>query len=321
MVEKELQIVVQQEVGAISWNFEEIKPALASMMKDYEGLVYTEENVKVAKNDIAFLRKLKKAISDKRIELKNKCLEPYEIFEKQAAELTEMIDKPIATIDIQLSDYEKNRREGVKAKILAFMDEEFKVLPSDVAKTVKKLRYDTKWENVSTATSRWKQGVSDACRKAQRDLAWIDETVEDEFKELSIEAYARNLELKDVMDDVTKARKQKEAILARERERIAAEERAKVEAEMKAKMESTVVPQDDKPQDTPSNARECVQKPSEPSRLINDNPHPLNVKNDPSRNTDDNECEIRTFRIRATKLQFDKIQGYINYCGATFREV
>ena len=34
----ELQVVVNQEVGAIHWNFEELKTALAAEMKKYEGI-------------------------------------------------------------------------------------------------------------------------------------------------------------------------------------------------------------------------------------------------------------------------------------------
>ena len=322
MAEKELQVVVTQEVGVISWNFEEIKPVLVSMMKDYEGIVYTEENVKLAKNDIAFLRKVKKAISDKRIEIKNKCLEPYEIFEKQAAELTEMIDKPIAMIDVQLEEYEKNRKEEVRGKILAYFDEFGSgLIPDAVLKQVKSLKYSDKWENVTTSVKRWKQGVEDAVRASGRDIAWIEETVEEEFREMAVDAYCRKLQLTDVMDTVTKARKQKEMILARERERIAAEERAKAEAEIKARMEAEKKTEVTVEQKTPSDARSTPEKAPEPVKATIPNPVPQNSNLTPSRASENSETEIRTLRIKATKEQFNKIKGYIAYCGAVYREV
>ena len=108
---EKFEVVVQQKVGVIEWNFEQLKAALAEKMKEYEGLVYTEDNVKVAKTDIADLRKLKKEISDRRIEIKNRCLEPYEVIEKQAAELTDLIDSLLTRLMHSLMS---TRRTGVR---------------------------------------------------------------------------------------------------------------------------------------------------------------------------------------------------------------
>ena len=322
----ELQVIVQQEVGKIKWNYEEIKPALAQMMKDYEGVVYTADSVKTAKNDIAFLRKLKKAISDKRIEIKNKCLEPYEIFEKQAAELTELIEKPIKTIDEQLTEYEKIRREEVREKISQYFDEVGADLPEAILNQVKSLKYKAEWENVSTATKRWKQGVEDAVRLAQRELAWIDESVEEEFKEAAVSAYQKHLVLADVMTEVTKLRKAKEAILLKERERIAAEEKAKAEAEAKKKLEeelkarSETVPQDSGMQNTPSDIRLHTKSATNDSGLNILTPQQQNANMGSSRTSEGEKAEIHTLRIKATPDQMKKICGYINYCGAVYRE-
>lgn len=323
---EELQVVVQQEVGVISWNFEQLKTALAEKMQEYDGLVYTEDTVKTAKTDIAALRKIKKVISDKRIEVKKMCLEPYEIFEKQAGELTELVDKPINQIDVQLTEYENSRREIVHANILAYFDEfGSSLLPDAILKQVKALKYTDKWENATTSVKRWKQGVEDAIRAAGRDLKWIDETVEDEFKEMAVDTYARKLQLTDVMEAVTMARKQKEAILAKERERIAAEERAKAEAEACAKIEAearakTEVEKQSKI-DTPPNARECVEM---PSKMIDATIPQQTVPNANLTHSRDNgraSGDIYTLRIKADDAQIRKIKGYIEHVGALYREV
>lgn len=332
-MDEKFEVVVQQQVGVIQWNFEQLKEALSEKMKEYEGLVYTEDNVKVAKADIATLRKLKKAISDKRIEIKEKCLEPYTLIEAQAKELNELIDKPINQIDVQLTEYEKNRKEAVRKKIQDYFDEIGKELPPDILLKVKELKYKPEWENATTAIKRWKQGVEDKVRAAKRDLDWIDETVEEELREGAIAAYKRNLELQDVMTEVTKARKQKEIILAKERERIAAEERAKAEAEARAKMEAEmkakeaekavapVQPPIKEEQNTPLNARLGVKSERNGEGLGNVQPATQNTVNEANTNADNSQAEIHTLRIKATASQWAKIKGYIEYCGARYREV
>ena len=67
---KELQVVAQQTPGTIDWNFEELKERLSEEMKRYEKIVYTDENIKEAKSDIAGLRKLQKEVNDRKIEIK-----------------------------------------------------------------------------------------------------------------------------------------------------------------------------------------------------------------------------------------------------------
>ena len=319
---EELQVLVEQEVGVISWNFDQLKAALAEKMKEYDGLVYTEDNVKAAKTDIAALRKIKKAISDKRIEIKKKCLEPYEVFEAQAGELTELIDKPINKIDVQLNEYEKIRREAVRNKIMGHFDFEGKVLPAPVLERVKALKYRSEWENATTAMKRWKQGVEDAIRATERDLKWIDETDEEEFWEAAREAYNKNLVLADVMTEVTKMRKQKEVILAKERERIAAEERAKAEAEMKAREKEQAPVDIPKPreQEAVSDVREQPEFVRNEPQLNKPQPTTQIAEKGPSRIEEGDTAKIYSLRIRATDEQIRKIKGYINYVGAVYRE-
>lgn len=318
---EELQVIVQQEVGVINWNFEQLKNALAVKMNEYEGIVYTEDTVKVAKADIASLRKLKKAISDKRVEIKNKCLEPYTIIEAQAAELTELIDKPIAQIDVQLTEYEKNRREEVKAKIMEYFDEVGGELPESILSTIKVLKYKSEWENATMAVKRRKQGVEDAVRAVKRDLDSINE-FEEEFREAALSEYSKRLDINDAVTEVNKARRQKEIILAKERERIAAEERAKAEAEMRAKLAENrpvpVQPVEQVVPNTPSDVREATKSLSNDSEATIPSPRTQNRVN--GANLDSN-AKVYNLRIKATPEQYAKIKGYISYCGAVYREV
>lgn len=324
-MDEQFEVIVQQQVGMVEWNFEQLKNALSEKMKEYDGLVYTEDDVKTAKNDLASLRKLKKEISDKRIEIKNRCLEPYEIIEAQAGELTELIDKPIGMIDGQLSEYEKNRREAVRKEIMKYFDEYGSGLPADILARVKELKYWDKWENATASRKSRVQGVMDAVKPVARDLETIMKA-EEEFRESALEAYKRNLSLNDALEEINRGRRQKEMILAKERERIAREEQAKAEAKIaeekkKAEEELKKKLAEQKQQDTPSESREGVKTAPKDIGATIPKAATQNSEKGLIRSSKDSEAEIVTLRIKATKAQLAKIKGYIEYCGAVYREV
>ena len=68
----EISVVVNQEPGKISWNFAEIKKRLEEELAVYQNTAYTDDTIKTAKGDVADLRKLAKAIEDRRKEVKGK---------------------------------------------------------------------------------------------------------------------------------------------------------------------------------------------------------------------------------------------------------
>ena len=66
----DLEVKVSQQPGIINCNLEEIKEALKVQMTAYMDLEVTEGNIKESKSDLATLRKIKKAVDDRRKEVK-----------------------------------------------------------------------------------------------------------------------------------------------------------------------------------------------------------------------------------------------------------
>ena len=143
----ELQVVVQQEVGKINWNFEELKAAIVEKVQQYTGVIYDDSVIADAKKDVAELRKIKTSIESRRKEAKAKCLEPYEILEGQVKEITKLIDDPIDMIDRQIKDYEKEQKRKRREEILTYMAETFSELPGSLTEKLKAKIYDSRWEN------------------------------------------------------------------------------------------------------------------------------------------------------------------------------
>lgn len=105
----ELTVQVKQKVGNIQFNYEEIKETLAAQMDLYKDAQFSEDTKKDAKKEVAALRNMKKAIDEKRKEVKKQCLVPYEDFEAKCKELQGLIDQPINLISCQITAFEEKR--------------------------------------------------------------------------------------------------------------------------------------------------------------------------------------------------------------------
>ena len=101
----------------IEFNFEELKAEITARTEKYTNLVYSEEQIKDAKTDLATLRKFTKAISDERIKVKKECLKAYEPFETKIKELSGIVDKCIGNIDLQVKNFEAAEKEEKRNQI------------------------------------------------------------------------------------------------------------------------------------------------------------------------------------------------------------
>lgn len=225
----ELQIVIQQTPGKISSNFEELKAQLTAEMAQYESLVYTDENIKDAKTDVAGLRKLQKEVDSRRIEIKKACLEPYEVFEAQANELKAIIEKPISMIDEKVKDYETRRKEAVLQKIKEYYATASESLPEQVREKAFKKIYTDKWLNATTAAKTWKEGIDAGISVVMRDYDTLHSMPSD-FVAEGITEYEKNLNLNDAIQYMNALQRQKQIA----EEKVAREQREKEERERRA---------------------------------------------------------------------------------------
>lgn len=238
---QEINLLVEQKDGSIETNFEEIKVALAAGLEEYKGMVFTAESQPEAKRTVASLRKLKKAMNDRRIEIKKKFMEPYTNFEAQVKELDKLIDEPIDFISGQIEEFERRRVEAKKAMIceiytgiMAEHGTVMEYLPLDRI-------YDSRWENSTTTQKAITEAITAHVEHVEKDLDTI-RAMESEFEDKGLAKYKATLELSDAIATMNQYQKQKEEILKRQKEE---EERKREEAEQKKKIaepEATVAP-------------------------------------------------------------------------------
>ena len=228
---EEIRVNVEQKNGVIGFNFEEIKEKLNSELEIYKNMIFTEDSKTEAKKTIASLRKLKKSVNDKKLEVKKSFMIPYTNFEAQVKELDNLIDEPINFINNQVEEFERRRVEEKKSliseiytEIMAEHGEASGYLPLQRI-------YDSKWENATTTKKAITESIAARVDHVEKDLGII-RSMESEFEDKGIEKYKATLELSDAIEVMNQYQKQKEEILRRQ------EEEAKRKAEEEARKAS-----------------------------------------------------------------------------------
>lgn len=231
---QEINLLVEQKNGTIGGNFEELKTALKAELEVYKNMVFTEEAKPEARKAVANLRKLKKSMNDKKLEVKKNFMVPYTDFEAQVKELDKLIDEPINFISGQIEEFERKRVEERK-KLISDIYTEIITEHDTVAEYLPLQRiYDSKWENSTTTRKTIKEGIMKHVEHVEKDLATI-RSMESEFEDKGIAKYKTTLELSDALTTMNQYQKQKEDILRRQEEearRAAEEEKRKAEDEV-----------------------------------------------------------------------------------------
>lgn len=212
---EEIRVNVEQKNGVIGFNFEEIKERLNSELEVYKNMIFTEDSKTEAKKTIASLRKLKKSVNDKKLEVKKSFMIPYTNFEAQVKELDKLIDEPINFINEQVEEFERRRVEEKKSliseiytEIMAEHEEASGYLPLQRI-------YDSKWENATTTKKAITDAITERVDHVEKDLSIIH-SMESEFEDKGIAKYKATLELSDAIEVMNQYQKQKEEILRRQ---------------------------------------------------------------------------------------------------------
>lgn len=101
----------------ISFNFDELVAGISAKAEQYASIVYTEDNIRAAKEDRADLNRLKKALNDERIRRQKEYMKPFDTFKAQIDEIIGIIDKPVLAIDKQIKEYDLIKQDEKKMNI------------------------------------------------------------------------------------------------------------------------------------------------------------------------------------------------------------
>lgn len=217
---------------SIGWNKDEIKEAVVSITEQYRGLAYTEEQLQEAKADRAKLNAMKKDISDRRIQVKNALLEPYNVFEAEVKEVVALIDEPIAMIDEQIVAYEERTKEEKRQALEKFFTENRADLPELI--TFDKI-FNPKWLNKTSSLSSCKKEIKKAIEDITADLSVIRSSLSGKYSVYAEEFYLkREMNLSRALSEANRIQEMDKKAEEEEQKRAKIEEEAKIRRELEA---------------------------------------------------------------------------------------
>lgn len=240
-ITSDLSALRQQVISA---NFAEVKAWLDENLAPYRGMAVQAENVAIAKNYRASIRKVKDRIDQSRKEAKAAALAAYSDFEAKCKTLTQLCDEAADAIDIQIKAIEQKERD---AKLDYCRNYYETVCPADLREFCPwEHLYSSKWENKGTSAEAICAEIENSVETVSRDLEAI-RSVGGEDTAYLLELYKQNHNLNLVLLKLDAIRETRE----REAARKAAEEAALKKALRE-------------PESEPEAAEEDAEQPDEP---------------------------------------------------------
>lgn len=223
-----IEFEVMAPCSVISTNFEDVKAQLAEQMRQYEGIVFTEDSKADAKKTVAELRKTKKDIDDRRKEIKRQWMAPYEQFETEVKQLLVLVDKPINYINEQVEAFEQKRLEAREEEIKTIYQEEIGDMDGFLA--LYRIRSD-KWSNASMSAKAIRKEMQETISSARAGKMAIEAMNSDAVPE-ALRKFQATLNLADALAYINQYEAQQAEILKRHEERHRQEEEQRHQAEI-----------------------------------------------------------------------------------------
>lgn len=219
--EMELKVNEYQLPANILFNYEELKAELTEKVGIYESMVYTDDQIQLAKKDKANLNNLKKALNDERIRREKEYMQPFNNFKAQINEIISIIDKPVAVIDKQVKAYEDKQKQDKLEKIKEFFNT--RQFPDYI--TLEKIM-DARWLNASVSMKAVQDAIVERENKEHGNLELLANLPEFGFE--AKEIYKSTL---DITRAISEAKRMSDMQKAKAEARAKAEEEAKRQAE------------------------------------------------------------------------------------------
>lgn len=169
----DMELITRQEPGLVEfYNFEDLKMVLEAELVRYQNIAYSEDDLKEAKADQKKLKDLRKAIDDKRKEIKKIYMQPYEVVEAQTKELIALIDAPLKAIGTYLDSAKEAEKEQKRQEIRTFYDRESAPL-GELAEALFESPsfWNPKWDLKSTKAKMWQDEIRAKIAQAAADLS------------------------------------------------------------------------------------------------------------------------------------------------------
>lgn len=213
---------ITKTFGNLKANFEELNRAVTESVARYRNVVYSDDQIALAKKDLATLRAERTKIDDARKSVKKEFIKPYEDFEAEVKKTLGIYDAAINEINAQVS----NAETAEKAKKKAEIEQWWKI---NGVKSIEGITLDKVWDprylNKGYTEKKWQEDLTAKVQKIENDLKTLS-LMQSEMVNYMLPIYVETM-------DLSEASRRYEAF--KENERRAEEARRQI-AERQAQM-------------------------------------------------------------------------------------
>ena len=184
-----LELKIDQHVGLLNWNFDELNAQLDVQLKKYKGLQFAADDMAEAKKTRALLNHVAKEINDRKISVKREFCAPYTAFEDQAKKLIGKINDVSSDIDAQIKSYEENMQNSK----LAIMSEWWKE-NGDKNFSFDKV-FEPRYLNVTCSEKEWQADLRKKADKFAGEILVIMQMGEKEKVDFVLKDYLQTMDV------------------------------------------------------------------------------------------------------------------------------
>jgi hypothetical protein len=286
---------------SLDFNFEEVKEWLAENLAAYKSMVVTEDAIGASKADKAKIAKISKAISEQRIAIKKRYLEPYNVFEAQMKELSGMCDEAAKNIDVQVKTFDEKRKAEKRETLRGY----FSSVNTQAWLSFERIE-NPRWMNVTYDMETAKADIQAAVTAISENVTAITESGGEFENEMLLE-YQKTLDLGAAMRRGSELKRMKQEQEARRAAQEAAE-RARQEAQAKAERERA---------ERIAQKRAEAEAAERAEKLLNAETAPEPVRVEEPQETE----QVLDFRCYVTRTQMIALRDWLNANGIRFCRV
>lgn len=195
-------------VATVEDNINDAKEYALQLKKYYSTLIFTDEQIKEAKDERASINKVVKKIADYRKNIVAEFKKPIELFETTAKETEKILKETADFVDVQVKNFENSEKEEKKKQCIEIYNnliEEYKELIS-----FEKI-FNDKWLNKTTKLSEVENEIKTLIEKVSSDMKAI-KLLDSEFKNELIATYLNNFSLSEAVSKNNELLEQKEKL-------------------------------------------------------------------------------------------------------------
>lgn len=182
---------VELTPAIVTYDLEAIKVQVAEVVEKYSGLVYTDDDVPVAKKDATFFKKLSKSLNDVRISVEKEHMVAFANFKGDIKDLTTSLDNVHKEINQQVKDYAENQKLIKQELIDKLFLEQLEKVDFDIPL---RLIFNPKWLNKSESDNVIINGIQSSLMDIENDIKAI-KTLSSPHEAVLLKTYLRDLNL------------------------------------------------------------------------------------------------------------------------------